>query len=286
MEDKTPALVDYRIFQALTTLAPELHNPRLASLKDPDQKSWAQGKTRPASKGVYAENDFNRNDKPDAALLVTSAEDNYLILAERTSGKWALLDVLKVKEDHRLQWDGQVLRVAQDTIVAPAGARFKLMSDPLSTYVHHYKTDDYAGVMIRLAYIGPQRKAYPALLLFSYYKAPNPSLFQENARGFETRAPSPGNLWHLTLSPTLLERIVQLLDKFHVRSGAAERTQDFGYPLSHSIFIVDMEGDPHPVELLITPIELVSLLDEIASLVSQEDTSAGKVLRQYGTNFP
>jgi len=284
----TPSYLDYPTFRALTALVPEVPHPRVIGLTEDGHVLWAQGQLRLSADGHFAQGDFTKNGAIDAALVFEGSDRRYLLVAGRSGERWFRRALFELQGQSGLIWDGTILRLGPpESYVEWDGRGFRIISGPLGRYAYDYSRGDFAGVLLKFTYIGPQDEPYPGLLVSSYYRAADLEAFRRYRRaGVHYGNDDLRLVWHLTTSPERLRSLVLTvkstdgIDQASARTGQEPR-------LSHSVSIVDVWSVHRPnfFEAFLTSDETAALLRSAARSIEQEDPAAGRILREYLAMF-
>src|SRR5438067_1237209 len=152
--------ITYALFQKLTSLSPEIKNPRLVTVTDYGFNLWAKGQMRIPAQGNLLEADLNGDGGKETALAFKSGTTNYLLLAKSVGSNWQKVALLKPKTIDGLQWNGRSLMLDRDEFVAWNAGRYAVERGPLAIYANQYEPSDLASTMFKLTYIGPQDEPY------------------------------------------------------------------------------------------------------------------------------
>ncbi len=286
-----PTYLDFATFKALTTLAPEVQQPRmLTGLTEIGHVLWAQGRLRMPAAGHFAQGDFARTGEVNAALLFEGGRRRYLLIAGHSRGQWVRKALLELQEESAVTWDGTVLRLGlPESFVEWSGTQFHLARGPLAHYAYSYGVDEFAGVLFKLTYIGAQTEPIPGVLVSSYYRyyrRADLDAFKPFRRPDVHYANDDlGFLWHVTMTPQQLRALVLTAKNMEGIDQAAARTgQEM---VSHSLSIVDLWSAhrPNAFEALLTQDEAASLLHAAARAIEGENPAAARLFREYLTLF-
>ncbi len=287
----SPTYLDFATFKALTTLAPEVPQPRmLTGLTEVGHVLWAQGQLRMPAAGHFAQGDFAGSGEVNVALLFEGGSRRYLLIAGHSGGRWVRKALLELQEESAVTWDGTVLRLGlPETFVEWSGTQFHLVRGPLARYVYSYAVDDFVGVLFKLTYVGPQTEPIPGVLVSSYYRyyrRADLDAFKPYRRpGVHYANDDLGLLWHVTMTPKQLRALVLTAKSTQGIDQAAARTGQ--EVVSHSLSIVDFWSvhRPNAFEALLTQDETASLLHAAAHAIERENPAAARLFREYLTLF-
>lgn len=277
----------YETYRSLVALYPELTNPRLLGVEPAGMELWSKGQMRVPAITHLFEGDFNDDGKPDAAIVVKDRGKNYVVIAQRTGEIWRKAGLIPTKSEGIKEWNGRALRLADDSLIAWDSKRYRLEKGPLAFYCYGYEPTEFAGVMLKLTYVGPQTEPYPGLLISSFYRWVDLEAFKVHRR----RGVHYGNddmllLWHITVSPQELSKLAKIL----VRSSAVRVAEDRTGGESrvwHSLTLLD-KASPHRdnfYEVFLEGPETISLLKTFAAELEPANRSAAKVLSDYTKMF-
>ncbi len=124
--------IDFRTFQALRGLVPELGQVRFAGLTQAGIELWEQGQLRVPVAGNFLRQDVNRDGTADCAILLEapagSAVDSYIVLASPTPRGWTRLHVQRLDGPAGIRWDERRQAIEIDTgirrrVTSPATMR-------------------------------------------------------------------------------------------------------------------------------------------------------------------
>ncbi len=287
----SPPYLDFATFKALTTLAPEVPQPRmLIGLTEVGHVLWAQGQLRIPAAGHFAQGDFARSGEVNVALLFEGGGRRYLLIAGRSGGRWVRNALLELQQESAVTWDGAVLRLGlPETFVEWSGTQFHLVRGPLARYAYSYAEDDFVGVLFKLTYVGVQTEPIPGLLVSSYYRyyrrADLDAFMPYRRPGVHYANDDLGLLWHVTTTPEQLRALVLTAKSMQGIDQAAARTGQ--EVVSHSLSIIDFWSvhRPNAFEALLTVDETASLLHAAARAIERENPAAARLFREYLTLF-
>ncbi len=279
-----PAYLDFATFKALTTLVPEVPQPRLLpGLTEAGHILWAKGQMRVPAVGHFVQGDFARNGEFYVALLFEGGNRRYLLVAGRAGEQWVRKALFELGEESGVAWDGTVLRLGlPETFVEWDGRQFGLVRGPLARYAYNYSTEDFVGVLLKLTYIGAQEEAVPGLLISTYYRRADLEGFKPYRRpGVHYTNDDFGLLWHVTTAPGRVRALVLTVKNMKGLDQAVARTGQEA--VSHSLSIVDLWSvhRPNAFEALLTLDETTSLLHAAARSIEREDPAAAQLFREY-----
>lgn len=281
--------LEYSAFQTLTRLVPEISTPRIpGALTEAGHELWSNGELRLPAQGHFILADLNGDQRQEAALILTDGTKNFLLIAAQENGSWKRKSLLRLRKEETLNWDGKTLVVSPpESFLEWDGREFRLESGPLALYAHSYSTDEFAGVSVKLTYIGEQHGPYPGLLISSYYRFADLDAFAK----FHRRDVSYANdemraIWHLTMSTQNLRQIVLAIKGLKTIEDAAARSGEQA-GLTHSVSILDSFTGMRPnyFEALVGAKELNSIIETAASHLKSSDPSALELLTQYINMF-
>lgn len=277
--------LDYSTFKALAALVPEAPHARLvAGLTDAGYELWSKGQMRLPAANYFLEGDFDGDGRLDSALLLEGGPRRYLLIAAREDEQWIRTALFLIRKESQLDWDGKTLKLeSPEAFIDWTGKEYSLKRGPLELYQHSYSVSDFAGVMIKLTYIGDQSGPYPGLLVSSYYKPTDLSAFRPLRRaGVHYGNDDLGALWHLTVSPEQVRDLVRMVRSIQ-NIDQAERRAGVESGLSHSLMILDSWSahTPNAFEAVLTFEETVSLLRTAATNLEGKDPAAARLLREY-----
>ncbi len=284
----TPGYLDFATFKALTSLVPEVPQPRmLTGLTEVGHVLWAKGQMRVPAAGHFVQGDFARNGNLDAALLFEGGNRRYLLVAGRSGERWIRKALFALGEESAVTWDGTILRLGlPESFVEWDARQFRLVRGPLAQYAYNYSPGEFVGVLLKLTYIGAQREPLPGLLISSYYRRADLEAFKSYRRpGVHYANDDLGVLWQVTTAPERLRALVLAVKSMQGIDVAASRTGQEA--VSHSLSIVDVWSvhRPNAFEALLTLDETASLLHAAARGIEREDPAAARLFREYLTFF-
>ncbi len=287
----SPTYLDFATFKVLTTLAPEVPQPRmLTGLTEVGHVLWAQGQLRMPATGHFAQGDFTHTGEVTVALLFEGGRRRYLLLAGHSGGRWVRKALLELHDESAVAWDGTVLRLGlPESFVEWSGTQFNLVRGPLAQYAYSYAVDEFVGVLFKLTYVGVQTEPIPGVLVSSYYRyyrQADLDAFKPYRRpGVHYANDDFGLLWHVTMTPKQLRALVVTAKNMQGIDQAAVRTGQ--EVVSHSLSIVDVWSvhRPNAFEALLTQDETAPLLRAAARVIEEENPAAARLFREYLTLF-
>lgn len=277
----------YETYKKLLTLCPEVKNAKLEGLLPAAEELWAKGQLKmPEETHVYR-GDFNHDGKAECAIGITSDGTHFVLIAqEDSSGVFKRTGLVRTKGKINA-FNGRAISVTPAGFVAWTGKQYSYQTGALAQYCYEYKSADFGGTMIKMTYVGPQDEPYPGLLISTFYRWPNLDAFKAHHKSEVGYANDQMPvLWHITMSPESLKRLVEALNKSNVLAKAEDR-KGIEAGISHSLSILDTASAHRPnyYEVFLQPKEIVALLKSFAQNTSPENRQAAAVMQEYSKMF-
>lgn len=316
-QDQDKEYLDFKTFQALRALIPELPEvfPAGGTTKA-GHELWERGQLRVPVNRNFIETDLNQDGQKELTILIKADETethHYILVVEQgKDGLRRLLfqDLGKVADG--IQWNKKTNLIEIDL---PEGSPRDSATEPLSAYIfwgekkkgfeyisspfypplvkanlkayEMLTTDELKEAQVKFTYLGMQNKPIPGLIFFSRgsYNSPDLELFKPYYRpgiGYDNDG---FVLESLMVNPEDMQKIVLTITRIKNLEEILERAEPYEEYISFSLSLVTKNSDrdlgEYFSELLLSWEETGLLLSQIKEIMNNAKPTTYYDLTDY-----